>query len=173
MSTFSLRALNDPNPAEIQLYKELRLQCGWDDDLVDHWFEQASKHIRVNLLCELQDPNQMESQVVGMIALVLQDDDDVQMADVSTKTAMIKSLFIKPEYQGRGYGKESIRLLEDFAVKQYGIETMTLETSASSKKNMAFYIKLGYAEFRERSPPLPWSKLGAAYMSKKLIPPTE
>ncbi|KAJ3288240.1 hypothetical protein HDU79_005001 [Rhizoclosmatium sp. JEL0117] len=187
--SLTLRPFTDANEA-LETMTQLRHECGWDAEKVPEWIRQAQEGDRINLACEVsqqeseiktvvgklpQDkkgPNDNIFHAVGMISLVLRHDDyqlnmDKCLANPETKTAMIKSLFIRHAYQRKGYGKESILQLEKFAASKYGIEIMALDTAASDVNNMALYPKLGYVEFRERVP-VEYSALGAAFFRKPL-----
>ena len=58
-------------------------------------------------------------------------------------------LCILPEHQGKGYGSQTLRLLEQAypAVCQWG-----LDTPAASEKNRSFYERAGYCVIGESSP---------------------
>ncbi|ORY41377.1 hypothetical protein BCR33DRAFT_852355 [Rhizoclosmatium globosum] len=140
--SLTLRPFTDANEA-LETMTQLRHECGWDAEKVPEWIRQAQQGDRINLACEVsQQESENKTVVVGMISLVLRDDDyqlniDKCLANPETKTAMIKSLFIRHAYQRKGYGKESILQLEKFAASKYGIEIMALDTAASDVNNMA------------------------------------
>ncbi|KAJ3125871.1 hypothetical protein HK100_010554, partial [Physocladia obscura] len=100
-----------------------------------------------------------------MVSLVMKFDEDLDMADPSTKTAYLCSLFIRNQFQGKGYAKSAINLAEDFARKR-GIKRITLHTSVASKKLIPLYVRLGYTEFKARN--LDWGEAGEAHMMKVL-----
>ncbi|KAI9330057.1 hypothetical protein BDR26DRAFT_922630 [Obelidium mucronatum] len=152
MSTVALKPLPLTEEAT-ELMKQLRTECGWDADKVPHWVQQARDGHRINLSLELSP----ENVTIGMMSLVLEDDEydlnvDKCLANPLTKTAMIKSLFVRHSYQRKGYGKQAILKLEEFAAAKYGIEILALDTDAGDANNMAMYPRIGYSEFRERIP---------------------
>ncbi|KAJ3010149.1 UNVERIFIED_CONTAM: hypothetical protein HDU68_002302 [Siphonaria sp. JEL0065] len=169
MTSLVLTPLPD-SPESTTLLLQLRNECGWDMDKVPLWIQQAQEGNRINLAIQLDNENAKTN--VGMISLVLRDDNymlniDKCLANPSTKTALIKSLFIRHDFQGKGYGKRAIILLEEYAVKEFGIQIMTLDTAAHNENSMAMYPKLGYIEFRERVP-VDYSPAGSAFFKKTL-----
>ena len=60
------------------------------------------------------------------------------------KALILDDLFIKKEYQGKGYGREAMRFIEDYAAKNhYKRLQFQSETTNPGAKN--FYNALGYA----------------------------
>ncbi|KAJ3061939.1 hypothetical protein HDU98_002188 [Podochytrium sp. JEL0797] len=160
----SLQLIPVPTPVEsIDLITQLRAECGWDADQVPKWVQEAKDGLRVNFFCV----EEADGSVVGFISLVLHFESDLAMANRETHTAMIKSLFIRNEHQNKGYGKEAMRAIEVIAGREYDVKTVTLDTGASMKKNMALYYGLGYTEFREPVK-VEWCEAGAACFSKQL-----
>lgn len=54
----------------------------------------------------------------------------------------LEDLFILPEYQGRGYGAEALKLAEDI-VKEYS-DSLYMEVAARNDKALKLYYRQGY-----------------------------
>ena len=55
----------------------------------------------------------------------------------------LKRIFVQPEYQGQGVGRQLVSRLIDWA-KELGYERMILETGELLKESCALYQKLGF-----------------------------
>ncbi|MDP5272632.1 GNAT family N-acetyltransferase [Chengkuizengella axinellae] len=60
-----------------------------------------------------------------------------------TETIEIKNMAVTPSQQGKGYGKEMIKLICEL-YKQKGFKVITVGTANSSINNLAFYQKCGF-----------------------------
>lgn len=58
------------------------------------------------------------------------------------KADWLEELFILPEYQGKGFGSEAIRQLEEI-VKQYSV-SLYIEAAARNEAAIRLYRRLGY-----------------------------
>lgn len=63
-------------------------------------------------------------------------------------TCSIGRLIVHPDFQGRGTGTELMRLIEQ---RFPDADRYELFTGDKSKRNIMFYGKLGYHEFKEKS----------------------
>ena len=145
---------------------KLRLDCGWKADAVPTWIVEIAQGHRLMWLIYDQPYLKPNNQVVaplpiGMISLCLFDPKDPTLANFSApdesirgKRAEVSSLFVYPEYRGRGVGTGAINYVEKIAVER-GVDTVTMNTAAASR-NLPRYLKLGYEEYkpRERKYPL-------------------
>ena len=57
----------------------------------------------------------------------------------------IKRMFIRPEYQGKGFGKEMMNRLEDKA-REFGFSTLRLDTAGFAEAAVHIYRKVGFIE---------------------------
>jgi GNAT superfamily N-acetyltransferase len=84
---------------------------------------------------------------------------------IPTNTLMVASLYIRDQYQGRGYGKLAMDLLERVAAERYNAEWITLDTTAylttregkyvvedktRPGRTIAWYEARGYRQFKVR-----------------------
>ena len=66
-------------------------------------------------------------------------------AQIEQGTGKIGRLIVHPDYQNRGLGRQLMNAIE---VKLAEVDRYELFTGHRSLKNLTFYQKLGYAEFR-------------------------
>jgi len=62
---------------------------------------------------------------------------------LSTSTAELKRMFVRPEARGRGVGKRLLAELESWSA-QAGVSRLVLETGVRQSEAMALYESLGY-----------------------------
>lgn len=74
----------------------------------------------------------LESEIIGF----------AHMGSRGCEIDWLEDLFILPDYQGHGYGSDSIRLLEEI-VKEYS-ESLYIEVAARNQSAAKLYSKLGY-----------------------------
>lgn len=70
------------------------------------------------------------------------DEEQDAVGTVTIKGNEILRLFVLPEHQGRGFGKELLNFAEEAVSKQY--DEIVIDASLSAK---AIYLKRGYREF--------------------------
>lgn len=75
------------------------------------------------------------------IVYLLTDDDGDSAGTVTIKNNEILRLFVLPEYQGRGYGRELMNFAENKVAGQY--DEIVIDASLSAKP---IYLKRGYRE---------------------------
>jgi RimJ/RimL family protein N-acetyltransferase len=56
----------------------------------------------------------------------------------------------EPEYRGRGYGSEAVRLMVDFAFTAYNIRNVLLDTNSFNQRAFRAYQKVGFKEIGRR-----------------------
>ncbi len=72
-------------------------------------------------------------------SLIIKEDDKV-VAFLSFIAQQIAALFVDPDYQGRGYGKQ----LLDIAINKYNCDT--LEVFVKNKQAFNFYVYVGFTK---------------------------
>ena len=77
---------------------------------------------------------------MGIVYLVLNDENNA-VGTVTVKENEICRLFVLPEYQGNGYGRELISFAENKIMQKY--DNIVLHASLPAK---AIYLKRGYKE---------------------------
>ncbi|KAJ3066147.1 hypothetical protein HDU98_010536 [Podochytrium sp. JEL0797] len=137
-----LQRIEDPTQQDIDCMIRLRTDCGWGAVSVPAWIDDPE---RLNFF--VRASGEVKEPVIGMISLILEYPDS-DFAHRATHKAMIASLCILKAWEGRGYGKQSVRELEAYAAREFGAKEITLETAGESLLRM--YSSLGYTEFRER-----------------------
>ncbi|KAJ3125870.1 hypothetical protein HK100_010553 [Physocladia obscura] len=161
-----------PSQNDIDLIIQLRKECGWGLDLVPEWLDLTARGLRINFFIETSNDSADSSdkppvQAAGMISLVLEDTADPDMASVANKTASVASLYVRPQFEGRGLGKAAMVFVEQFARDKLEVEKLTLGVGASNEKVYGMYYRIGYREFKERVE-VHWSKEGMALMMKSI-----
>ena len=96
-------------------------------------YDQSEEEAREDL-CNWTKPGHV-------IYFIQNDDTDVGFAHLGRRGGKIE-LFIVPEQQGKGFGSEAIRLLEE-VVKQYSV-SLYIEAAARNEAAIRLYRKLGY-----------------------------
>jgi len=66
------------------------------------------------------------------------------------RQSMIGLLLFDEEVQGRGYGREAVRIIEDIARGWTGMESLRVGVNASNPGAHAFWQRMGFAENGER-----------------------
>ncbi len=87
--------------------------------------------------------------------------DDALVATVSYSGNILHSLFVKPDAQGKGIGRELVRFVEELAISK-GVREIELHASITARE---FYERLNYMEvdFEERMD-------GSTYLMRKVLP---
>ena len=67
---------------------------------------------------------------------------------------MLYSLALRPAYQGQGIGRWMLQFAEDEALRR-GVPQIRLYTNARMERNIALYVKAGFAEVGRRPHPNP------------------
>lgn len=81
---------------------------------------------------------QEKEETIGMGALV----------ELKEGTGEIKRMYVKPEYRGKGLGREMLRLLLAKA-KEYGLSEIYLETGAFMTSAQGLYRSMGFHDRSE------------------------
>ncbi|GKX29479.1 hypothetical protein SH1V18_19590 [Vallitalea longa] len=94
----------------------------------ENMMKSISKKIMYNILCD--------NKIVGNISIT----------DNNDNTYHLNCLCVIPDYENRGIGQESLRVIEN----EFPDATVwTLETPADKKRNHYFYKKMGYNIVKE------------------------
>jgi len=63
----------------------------------------------------------------------------------NTEALLVRSLSLNPDYQGRGYGKRAMELIEDFVRKNYtGVNELVLAVNVDNTSAFRLYLHVGY-----------------------------
>lgn len=139
----------------------IRKLCGWHHDKVKHWFLLQEKGYRIQWIFEL------DKNVVGMIALDLEDDDKT-VASKKDGIACITSLFILPDYRGKGYAKLFNKYVEKYVKENLNeIKTLTMHTRSDNIISYNMYKELDYIEYK-RDNRYPESDVPAVFFRKNI-----
>ncbi|KAG2188391.1 hypothetical protein INT44_001144 [Umbelopsis vinacea] len=122
-----------------------RVECGWDMDKVDDWFDMVENGLRLEYMAIGED-----GEPVGMIALDLEDMHykDVEVASRTTKTGCVASLYIAKSKRKGGAALALIEYLEVQA-KANGVEWITMNTLPHNATSRHIFESLGYKKFKE------------------------
>lgn len=110
----------------------------------------------------------------GFYLLLFKDTSIAGMAGfkkINTETGVLKSVYVKPQYRGKGYGELLInKIISLIKVKNY--KTLILETAPFFESAIKVYYKLGFSTinyFPEESFPKDWSeKMNLIYMKLQI-----
>ncbi|WP_291077418.1 MULTISPECIES: GNAT family N-acetyltransferase [unclassified Empedobacter] len=73
-------------------------------------------------------------------------DDKLEMTN-NTNSLLLRSLSINPEFQGKGYGKISMNLMDDFVKDNFPtIDELVLAVNFNNKSAYDLYLKVGYID---------------------------
>ncbi|MHA2295022.1 MAG: GNAT family N-acetyltransferase [Candidatus Hodarchaeales archaeon] len=114
----------------------------WDDD--DSWpggFNQGIKFTEDRILERPFTPlvayvSVYEDQFVGYI--------DAYQHGTDTDTLFVGLLGVSPEFQGKGYGRDLLKKVNEFAAKKKCINRIELGTWAGNTKSVPTYKRTGY-----------------------------
>jgi len=120
---------------------EITENSPWNDT------EKASDHIFQNTFKgAIQNPE--------LITLLIMEDNEIPIgfANLMTiysvwshgKALILDDLFIKKDYQGKGYGKKAMKYIEDYAIKNH-YKRLQFQSETTNPKAKEFYSSLGYA----------------------------
>ena len=56
----------------------------------------------------------------------------------------LRRFMVDEKYQGKGYGKETLELLKEIALKDENIKIMKLSTNPKNKNGIRIYEKFGF-----------------------------
>ena len=106
-----------------------------DDDQFSHTFEEA-----------------LESD--DLISLLIFEEDGVPVgfANLMTiysvwahgKALILDDLYLRPDVRGKGYGKQALEYIEQFAAER-GYKRLQFQSEATNANAMEFYVSLGYS----------------------------
>lgn len=60
------------------------------------------------------------------------------------KALILDDLYLKPEVRGKGYGKQALRYIEQFAAER-GYKRLQFQSEATNPNAMEFYVSQGYS----------------------------
>ncbi|KAJ3283367.1 hypothetical protein HDU79_009116 [Rhizoclosmatium sp. JEL0117] len=141
MVEVSLVPITNASKEDADLLIKLRIECGWNAELVPEWIEEAKTHVRV-----LYFVRNVNGAVIGMVSLLLVHKVDLRYADISAKRTGLQHLYIQKQFEGKGYGSAAIREIERIAVEHFSSETMFLLGDKSNSRAFGLYQRLGYEE---------------------------
>ncbi|KAH8556610.1 acyl-CoA N-acyltransferase [Umbelopsis sp. PMI_123] len=150
-----------------EIVRQFRIECGWDEDKVDDWFDMVDEGLRLQYMAIGED-----GAPVGMIALDLEDMHykDVEVASRTTKTGCVASLYISKSKRKGGAALALIEYLEVQA-KAEGIECITMNTLPHNATSLHIFEGLGYKKFKEAlryKDPAHEELLAAVFLRKRL-----
>lgn len=72
--------------------------------------------------------------------------------DISTyhQTCELGVLIGEPDFRGRGYGSEAVRLMVDYAFTAYNLRNVQLDTNSFNHRALRAYQKVGFKEIGRR-----------------------
>jgi [ribosomal protein S18]-alanine N-acetyltransferase len=92
----------------------------------------------------------LTSQPANCSYFVVQDGDIIGhaalLATVEPNTLAVSYLFIRPDWRGRGLGRQLIRLLEDEARKRPGVQALRLRVRTYNPRAVHLYEAAGFAK---------------------------
>ena len=69
-----------------------------------------------------------------------------------TKTAQLGMFAVRPHLQGRGYGKFILSIAENYAIRNWNVECIELESIVQRPELTAYYTRRGYVDTGQRKP---------------------
>ena len=106
-----------------------------------------------------------DGKPVAMVQLIYKNADNDQELANGKDIAHIHDLEVRKDLHGRGFGKQCILDLEEFAFGK-GIKILTLGVDSTNLMAKGLYEKLGYQIFKEEEGRIPEEKL---YLMKKTL----
>ncbi len=104
-------------------------------EIFDDSYEVARSMISKTLAtdCRLQYKAILEDKLIGMLSVGMENDE-----------ACIFGFGVSPKYQGRGFGKEILKLMVN-DLRNQGLENITIEVDSSNENAFKLYKKSGFA----------------------------
>ncbi|KAI9341518.1 hypothetical protein DFJ73DRAFT_797645, partial [Zopfochytrium polystomum] len=132
--------------ADVALLRALRRQCGWDEERVGEWVEEAGRGARRLFFVVAggdggvkeggEDGGGGETrdgeEVVGMISLLVDSPAEPHIACAATRTACITSLYIRDAFQRRGLGGAAFAELERLVAAEGATPTTPTTTTTTT-----------------------------------------
>ncbi|SMC53069.1 Acetyltransferase (GNAT) family protein [Moheibacter sediminis] len=76
---------------------------------------------------------------------ILDDSDEKTIFTADENAVLLRSLSLNPKYQGKGIGKDTMILMDDFVRNQFPHRThITLAVNARNEHAIQLYVKTGY-----------------------------
>ncbi|CAF2977358.1 unnamed protein product [Rotaria sp. Silwood2] len=80
-----------------------------------------------------------------------------------TKTALIGMLTVRPDLQARGYGKFILSIAENYAINNWNVEYIEINSIVQRPELIAYYTRRGYIDTGRRLPfPIQLSKFDSS-----------
>jgi ribosomal protein S18 acetylase RimI-like enzyme len=124
----------------------------WGKDILGHCVRQHSSE---KYAAWLQDPAvaiwiaevEPGNAPVGYVVLTKP---DLPLADISSKDAEVKRVYLLNRFRGAGMGRRLMQEAESYA-RSHGVERLLLGVYNGNDAAISFYEKLGYQRVGERS----------------------
>ncbi len=94
---------------------------------------------------DLKSPNDYKTNQDNIILVAQSDDEVVGFAHVRLSQKAIKGLYIKPGFEGKGFGKALLREIEKMA-RESGVEKLELNATLNA---VGFYEAMGYRKIED------------------------
>lgn len=151
--------------AEIDDVKEIRRVAmeSWLDTYTSLVSEKSIKEV----VDDWYDTHELLDQVEDPVFFVAEDKDQIVgfiHASVG-ETSHLHRLYLKPDYQRKGFGTELYRKMED-KLEEYEVEEIELEVLTGNEKGLGFYRDKGFKEKAEREVELKGEKVLEKVMIK-------
>ncbi|KAL7416377.1 hypothetical protein BDY24DRAFT_379554 [Mrakia frigida] len=139
----------------------MRKACGWGEENVpNHISRTLTGEEMTTYIFSLPPVDGSSSSPVGMGSIELVDGyhGDLELCNPAEDRVMISSLFVYSKFEGKGYGRDIMDILEGICRTELSAKTITVNTrprqedGRTKTKQMAWYERRGYQEFREERP---------------------
>lgn len=88
---------------------------------------------------------QLDEMPIGFF--ILDKGNDRLKLTENPKSLLIRSYSINPEYQGRGYGKNVMKLVAEYALQQYdSVQELVLSVNIENEHAYRTYLKAGFED---------------------------
>lgn len=120
---------------DLQVVKYITIET--INQIYPHYYPKGA----VEFFIEHHNDTNIETDIANGIVYLYQNNDGQVVGTVSIKENDICRLFVLPEYQGKGYGRELLAFAENKIIKKY--EEIMIDASLPAKR---IYLKRGYKE---------------------------
>lgn len=120
---------------DLQVVKYITIET--INQIYPHYYPKGA----VEFFIEHHNDTNIANDIANGIVYLCKNDDGQVVGTVSLKENDICRLFVLPEYQGKGYGRELLDFAENEIAKKY--KGIMLDASLPAKR---IYLKRGYVE---------------------------